>query len=170
MKDISRFPDPITAFLQKNTRYEKLKASPDANKPEVKEEIQRLFEELEDAYAKTPDNRKKMLKKPIAPSKGSTGKTVAALPQNKSTYWNLYSKYETRVNRNRLFEKFSQEEMSQLEKEYRLLDKTFASLSLEDKMQVKKPSFPFARLTKEGKVIYKKMEDLTEEEKKSMAC
>ncbi|MBC6366676.1 M56 family metallopeptidase [Algoriphagus sp. AK58] len=170
MKDISRFPDPITAFLQKNARYEKLKASPDANKPEVKEEIHRLFEELEDAYAKTPDNRKKMLKKPIAPSKGSTGKTVAALPQNKSTYWNLYSKYETRVNRNRLFEKFSQEEMSQLEKEYRLLDKTFASLSLEDKMQVKKPSFPFARLTKEGKVIYKKMEDLTEEEKKSMAC
>jgi hypothetical protein len=97
-------------------------------------------------------------------------KYVSSVPQNKSTYWNLYSKYETKVNRNGLFGKFSQEEIAQLEKEYRVLEMTFTRLSLEDKMQVKRPSFPFAKLTQEGKVIYKKLSDLTEEEKKNMAC
>jgi hypothetical protein len=170
MKDLSRYPDPVTAFLQKNARYEKLKASSEASSPEVKQEIQRLFEELESEYSKTPENRKKRLKKPIPPSEASSAKTVAALTQNKSTYWSLFSKYETKVNRTGLFGKFSQEEIAQLEKEYKMLDVTFASLSLEDKMQVKRPSFPFARLTQEGKIIYKKFQDLTEEEKKTMAC
>ena len=170
MKDLSRYPDPVTAFLQKNARYEKLKVSSEASSPEVKQEIQRLFEELESEYSKTPENRKKRLKKPIPPSEASSAKTVAALTQNKSTYWSLFSKYETKVNRTGLFGKFSQEEIAQLEKEYKMLDVTFASLSLEDKMQVKRPSFPFARLTQEGKIIYKKFQDLTEEEKKTMAC
>jgi biopolymer transport protein ExbD len=170
MKDLSRYPDPVTAFLQKNARYEKLKASPNAGEPEVKQEIKRLFEELESDYAKTPDNRKHRLKKPIAPNAADAGKSVSVIPQNKSTYWNLYSKYETKVNRNGLFGKVSQEEIAQLEKDFKMLDLTFARLSLEDKMQVKRPSFPFARLTQEGKVIYKKLEDLTEEEKKSMVC
>lgn len=170
MKDLSRYPDPVTAFLQKNARYEKLKASPKASEPDMKEEIQRLFEELEAAYSKTPDNRKNRLKKPIAPNTGVSGKSVSAIPQDKSTYWNLYSKFETKVNRAGLFGKLSQEEIAQLEKEYKMLEMAFAQLSVGDKMQVKKPSFPFVRLTQGGKVIYKKMEDLTEEEKKSMAC
>jgi hypothetical protein len=92
------------------------------------------------------------------------------MPQDKSTYWSLYSKYETKVNRTGLVGKFSQEEIAQLEKEYKLLDITFARLSLEDKMQVERPSFPFAKLTQEGKILYKKFQDLTEEEKKSIAC
>lgn len=170
MKDLSRYPDPVTAYLQKNARYEKLKASPNASDPEVKAEIKRLFEELESDYAKTPDNKKHRLKKPIAPNAADAGKSVSVITKNKSTYWNLYSKYETKVNRNGLFGKYSQEEIAQLEKEYRVLEMTFTRLPLEDKMQVKKPSFPFAKLTQEGKVIYKKLADLTEEEKKNMAC
>jgi biopolymer transport protein ExbD len=170
MKDLSRYPDPVTAFFQKNSRYEKLKASPNAGEPEVKQKIQQLYKELESDYAKTPDNRKHRLKKPIAPDAADAGKSVSALPQNKSTYWSLYSKYETKVNRNGLMGKFSQEEIAQLEKEFRMLEMTFTKLSLKDKMQVNKPSFPFAKLTKEGKVVYKKISDLTEEEKKTMAC
>jgi biopolymer transport protein ExbD len=170
MKDLSRYPDPVTAFLQKNARYEKLKASPEASSPEVKQEIKWLFEELESEYSKTPENRKERLKKPIPPSEASSGKSAAATPQDKSSYWSLYSKYETKVNRTGLVGKFSQQEIAQLEKEYKLLDMTFARLSLEDKMQVKKPSFPYAKLTKEGKVAYKKISDLTEEEKKMMGC
>ena len=170
MKDLSRYPDPVTAFLQKNARYEKLKASPEASSPEVKQEIQRIFEELEVEYSKTLENRKQRLKKPVPPSEASSGKSLSATPQNKSTYWSLYSKYETKVNRTGLFGKLSQEEIALLEKEYRLLDLTFARLSLKDKMQVKRPAFPFAKLTQEGKIIYKKIQDLTEEEKKSMAC
>ena len=116
---------------------------------------------------------KEAVSKPIKHSgqhAADAGESVSAVPQNKSTYWNLYSKYETKVNRNGLFGKFSQEEIAQLEKEYRVLEMTFTRLSLEDKMQVKRPSFPFAKLTQEGKVIYKKLSDLTEEEKKRMAC
>ena len=116
---------------------------------------------------------KEAVSKPIKHSgqhAADAGESVSAVPQNKSTYWNLYSKYETKVNRNGLFGKFSQEEIVQFEKEYRVLEMTFTRLSLEDKMQVKKPSFPFAKLTQEGKVIYKKLSDLTEEEKKRMAC
>lgn len=86
MKDLSRYPDPVTAFLQKNARYEKLKASPEGNSAEVKQKIQQLYEELESEYSKTPDNRKKRLKKPIPPSIADSEKSVAALSQKKSTY------------------------------------------------------------------------------------
>ena len=60
--------------------------------------------------------------------------------------------------------------MKQLEKEFQILESRFSKLPLEEKMQTKRPSFPFAKLTQEGKVIYKKLSDLTEEEKKNMAC
>lgn len=86
MKDLSRYPDPVTAFLQKNARYEKLKASPEGNSAEVKQKIQQLYEELESEYSKTPDNRKKRLKKPIPPSIAYSEKSVAALSQKKSTF------------------------------------------------------------------------------------
>lgn len=86
MKDLSRYPDPVTAFLQKNARYEKLKASPEGNSAEVKQKIQQLYEELESEYSKTPDNRKKRLKKPIPPSIAYSEKSVAALSQKKSNF------------------------------------------------------------------------------------
>jgi beta-lactamase regulating signal transducer with metallopeptidase domain len=86
MKDLSRYPDPVTAYLQKNARYEKLKASPEDSSPEVRQEIQLLFEELESEYSRTPDNRKKRLKKPIPPIEANSGESVVALAQNKSTY------------------------------------------------------------------------------------
>lgn len=95
---------------------------------------------------------------------------LTASSQNLTTYLALYGKYQTQVNENRLFSNFTQEEMMRLEGEFRLLDLSFARLSLEERRQVKRASFPFAKITQDGKVTYKKIEDLTEEERKNMAC
>lgn len=105
-------------------------------------------------------------------STSETKKSVAFSPssQNLSTYTALYGKYQTQINANRLFSTFTQKEIIRLEGDFRLLELGFARLSLEERRQVKRPSFPFAKLTQDGKVIYKKIEDLTEEERKNMAC
>lgn len=168
MKDLSRYPDPVTAFLQKNARYEKLKASPNASDLEVREEIQQLFEELEDAYSKTPENRKYRLKKPTPP-KTSDSKIVSFEP-GLADYVSRYATYQTKINKSGFFSSFSQQEMRQLEKEFHALESNFAKLPLEEKMQTKRPSFPFAKLTQGKHVVYKKLADLTEEERKNMAC
>jgi hypothetical protein len=107
-----------------------------------------------------------------SPSNSESKKTLSysTSSQNLSTYTSLYGKYQTRINENRLFSTFTQEEIIQLEADFRMLDLSYARLSLEERRQVKRPSFPFAKLTQEGKVIYKKIEDLTEEERKNMAC
>lgn len=168
MKDLSRYPDPVTAYLQKNARYEKLKSSPEVSSPEVKAEIQQLFEELEDAYSKTPENRKHRLKKPTPPQ--TSDSKILSFEPGLADYVSRYATYQTKINKSGFFSSFSQLEMRQLEKEFHSLESNFAKLPLEEKMQTKRPSFPFAKLTQEGKVIYKKLSDLTEEEKKNMAC
>lgn len=168
MKDLSRYPDPVTAFLQKNARYEKLKASQNADEPEVKAEIQQLFEELEDAYSKTPDNRKHRLKKPTPPQ--TSDSKILGFEPGLADYVSRYATYQTKINKSGFFSSFSQLEMRQLEKEFHALESDFAKLPLEEKMQTKRPSFPFAKLTQGKQVVYKKLSDLTEEEKKNMAC
>lgn len=168
MKDISRYPDPTTAFLQKNARYEKLKTSPNASSPEVKAEIQRLFVELEDVYSKTPDNRKNRIKKPIPPQASDSG-TLSFEP-GLDDYVDRFANYQTQINKSGFFSGFSQEEMKQLEKEFQILESRFSKLPLEEKMQTKRPAFPFAKLSQGNQVIYKKLADLTDEEKQNMAC
>lgn len=168
MKDLSRYPDPVTAFLQKNARYEKLKASPNASDLEVREEIQQLFEELEDAYSKTPENRKYRLKKPTPPQ--TSDSKIVSFEPGLADYVSRYATYQTKINKSGFFSSFSQKEMRQLEKEFHALESNFAKLPLEEKMQTKRPSFPFAKLTQGKHVVYKKLADLTEEERKNMAC
>lgn len=167
-KDISRYPDPVTAFLQKNARYEKLKASPNASDPEVKAEIQQLFEELDEAYSKTQDNRKPRIKKPIPPQTSNSG-TLSFEP-GLDDYVDRFANYQTQINKSGFFSGFSQEEMKQLEKEFQILESRFSKLPLEEKMQTKRPAFPFAKLTQGNQVVYKKLADLTDQEKQKMAC
>lgn len=168
MKELSRYPDPVTSYLQKNARYEKLKASPNASAPEVKAEIQQLFEELEDAYSKTPENRKYRLKKPTPPQ--TSDSRILSFEPGLADYVSRYATYQTKINKSGFFSSFSQEEMWQLEKEFHALESNFAKLPLEEKMQTKRPSFPFAKLTQGNQLVYKKLADLTEEERKNMAC
>nr|MCU0401742.1 M56 family metallopeptidase [Algoriphagus sp.] len=108
MKDLSRYPDPVTAFLQKNARYEKLKASPNASDLEVREEIQQLFEELEDAYSKTPENRKYRLKKPTPPQ--TSDSKIVSFEPGLADYVSRYATYQTKINKSGFFSSFSQQE------------------------------------------------------------
>jgi hypothetical protein len=180
MKDLSRYPDPVTAFLQKNARYEKLKASPKASSSEVKQEIQRLFEELESEYSKTQENRKKRLKKPIPPSKAGSGKSTAVVSQDKSTYTSnsdlvktysqLYGKFQLKAFANRQFSIPTNQEIEALRMESNALDQLYTQIPLEERGKVKRVSFPYAKLEVAGKVTYKRFEDLTQKERESLGC
>lgn len=69
-KDIQKYPDPTTAYLQKNARYEKLRTSGTIyihKSPEEKALLDELYQELRGEYSKASDRRKKNLKEPIAP-------------------------------------------------------------------------------------------------------
>jgi hypothetical protein len=69
-KDIQKYPDPNTAFLQKNARYENLRTSGtiyDHKSPEEKAVLDKLFQELDSEYSQSLDKRKKILKQPISP-------------------------------------------------------------------------------------------------------
>ncbi|MBN7811090.1 hypothetical protein J0A68_08990 [Algoriphagus sp. H41] len=69
-KDIQKYPDPTTAYLQKNARYEKLRTSGTIyihKSPEEKALLDELYQGLRDEYSKATENRKKNLKEPIAP-------------------------------------------------------------------------------------------------------
>jgi hypothetical protein len=180
MKDLSRYPDPVTAFLQKNARYEKLKASSKASSSEVKQEIQRLFEELESEYSKTQENRKKRLKKPIPPSKAGSGKSTAVVSQDKSTYTSdsdlvktynqLYGKFQLKAFANRQFSIPPDQEIEALRMESNALDQLYTQIPLEERGKVKRVSFPYAKLEVAGKVTYKRFEDLTQKERESLGC
>jgi hypothetical protein len=180
MKDLSQYPDPVTAFLQKNARYEKLKASPKASSSEVKQEIQRLFEELESEYSKTQENRKKRLKKPIPPSKAGSGKSTAVVSQDKSTYTSdselvkiysqLYGKYHVKVYANHKFSMPTNLEIEALRMDVNALDQLYFKMNAEERKKIKRVSFPYAKLEVAGKVTYKRFEDLTQQERESLGC
>lgn len=86
------------------------------------------------------------------------------------TYIQLYGKYQTKSYENRLFSKWTQEEIRQLESEFQELRSLYSSLALKERQQVQRVNFPFFRLEKDGVSVYKKIEELTEEERKSMNC
>ncbi|GAB2499698.1 M56 family metallopeptidase [Algoriphagus taiwanensis] len=192
-KDLSRYPDPTTAYLQKNAKYEKLKGSEDAYSPMVKAELEDLYQELKSTYDQAPANRQKRLVKPLPPNiparrKDSSNEEITKVstdpnlvsyslafsPQSQSkalkSYIQLYGEYQTKAYENRLFSKWTQEEIHQLESQFEELRTLYSSLTLKERPQVQRVNFPFFRLEKDGKTIYKKIEELTEEERKSMNC
>ena len=50
------------------------------------------------------------------------------------------------------------------------LDQLYFKMSAEERKKIKRVSFPYAKLEVAGKVTYKKIEDLTGEERKSLNC
>jgi predicted DNA-binding helix-hairpin-helix protein len=146
----------------------------------VKQEIQRLFEELESEYSKTQENRKKRLKKPIPPSKAGSGKSTAVVSQDKSTYTSdselvktynqLYGKFQLKAFANHKFAMPSDQEIEALRVESNALDKLYTQMTLEERRKIKRASFPYAKLEVAGKVIYKKFEDLTQKERENLGC
>src|SRR5690606_1922545 len=69
-RDISKYPDPNTAYLQKNARYENLRTSGTIylQKSTVEKALlDSLYWELSDEYSQSSDKWKKSLKEPILP-------------------------------------------------------------------------------------------------------
>lgn len=85
-------------------------------------------------------------------------------------YTQKYLRFQTKANQNRLFIQPSQDFIIQLDEEARELQSLYEKLSLEERRKVKKVVFPYAKISSGGQVVYKKWEDLTEEEKNSMNC
>ncbi|GMQ24963.1 hypothetical protein Aoki45_16450 [Algoriphagus sp. oki45] len=192
-KDLSRYPDPVTAYLQKNARYENLKSAGNADSPQVKAELESLYQELNATYDQTPASRQKRLVKPLPPDQSSSqkeskGKAMAQVSSDPNSvsfsmvnaplyksealkmYIKLYGEYQTKAYENRLFTKWTDQEIMGLEKDFQDLRTRFSLLSPIERTQVQRVNFPFFKTEKNGITTYKKIEDLTEEERRSMAC
>ncbi len=85
-------------------------------------------------------------------------------------YSHLYGKYQVKVFANRKFSVFTDQEIEALRLEAAALDQLYTQMTLEERTKVKRASFPFVRLEVAGKTIYKKAEDLTPAERKSLNC
>lgn len=87
-----------------------------------------------------------------------------------STYSQLYGKYQVKVFANRKFSVFTDQEIEALRLEAAALEKLYSQMTLAERTKVKRAAFPFVKLEIGGKTIYKKAEDLTPEERKSLNC
>ena len=85
-------------------------------------------------------------------------------------YTQLYGKYQVKVYANRKFSVFTNQEIEALRLEADALDKLYTQISLEERTKIKRAAFPFVQLEVGGKTIYKKAEDLTPAERKSLNC
>ena len=173
--DISRNPDPNTAFLQKNARYEKLRKSGKTFNQNEIEELNQLYRELNEEYTKSSDKRKKSLKQPIPPETKTESQipisTNSVSPQTSlSTYHELNGAYQLKLNESRLFAKKSELEIEKLFEMFTILQDQHMFLSFEDKRIVQRPTFPYVQLEQDGNMIFKRLEDLTEEERKILRC
>jgi len=85
-------------------------------------------------------------------------------------YTQLYGKYHVKVYANRKFSMPTDQEIEALRLEAAVLDQLYTQMTLEERAKIKRAAFPFVRLEVAGKTIYKKAEDLTPEERKSLSC
>ena len=87
-----------------------------------------------------------------------------------ATYSLKYGKYQVKAFVNRNFSIPTHQEIESLRLEANALDKLYTQMTLEERRKIQRASFPYSRLEVAGKVTYKKFEDLTEEERKSLNC
>lgn len=85
-------------------------------------------------------------------------------------YSQLYGKYQVKVFANRKFSVFTDQEIETLRLDAEALDKLYSQMTLEQRTKIKKATFPFVRLEVDGKFTFKKVEDLTPAERKSLNC
>ena len=85
-------------------------------------------------------------------------------------YTKLYGKYQVKVFANRKFSVFTDQEIEALRLEAAALDKLYTQISLEERRKIKRASFPYAQLEVDGKISYKKFEDLTPAERELLSC
>ena len=82
----------------------------------------------------------------------------------------LYGKYQVKINIKRNLSLPSVQEIEVLRMEANQLDQLYFKMSQEERKKIKRVSFPYATLEVDGKVIYRRFEDLTQEERNSLNC
>uniref|UniRef100_UPI004047CDC5 hypothetical protein n=1 Tax=Algoriphagus sp. TaxID=1872435 RepID=UPI004047CDC5 len=85
-------------------------------------------------------------------------------------YSHLYGKYQVKINTKRNLSLPSDQEIEALRMEANQLNELYFKMSLEERKKIKRVSFPYAKLEVDGKVIYRRFEDLTQEERNSLNC
>ena len=96
------------------------------------------------------------------------------LPENRSpamaAYLDKYGKFQVKAFENLIFKNRSAEEIQALFGEYLEFNVLYLDLTIEERMLVKRPDFPYVRLEKEGRPYYKRLNELNAEERKSIGC
>ena len=87
-----------------------------------------------------------------------------------AAYGYLYGKYQTKVFSHRKFSMPTNLEIELLRLDAIALDELYYKMTLEESKKVKRVSFPYAKLEVDGKISYKKFEDLTPTERESLNC
>jgi len=85
-------------------------------------------------------------------------------------YTKLYGKYQVKALANSKFSMPSDLEIEWLNLQVTALNQLYTKMTLTERKKVKKVSFPFVKLQVGGKTSYKKLENLTPEERNSLNC
>jgi len=87
-----------------------------------------------------------------------------------SAYQKQATEFQLKITKSGIFTQPSNEEIEELRTQFLALDQTYFNLSMEERRKVQRESFPYAKIEKDGQIIYKKFELLTPEERKSLGC
>ena len=86
------------------------------------------------------------------------------------TYIEMYGKYQVKAFANHKFAMPTDPEIEALHIEATALDQLYFKMSAAERTKIKRVSFPYAQLEVDGKISYKKFEDLTPAERESLKC
>lgn len=87
-----------------------------------------------------------------------------------ATYIKMYGKYQVKAYANSKFSMPSDQEIEALRLDFMALSELYYKIPLAESKKVKRVSFPYAQLEVDGKISYKKFEDLTPAERDSLRC
>lgn len=87
-----------------------------------------------------------------------------------AAYLDKYGKFQVKAFENLIFKNRSTEEIQALFGEYLEFNVLYLDLTIEERILVKRPDFPYVRLEKEGRPYYKRLNELNAEERKSIGC
>lgn len=87
-----------------------------------------------------------------------------------AAYLDKYGRFQVKAFENLAFKNRSTEEIQALFGEFLEFNVLYLDLTIEERMMVKRPDFPYVKLEKEGKPYYKRLNELNAAERKSIGC
>ncbi|GAB3234500.1 hypothetical protein J0A67_20120 [Algoriphagus aestuariicola] len=85
-------------------------------------------------------------------------------------YLTRYGQFQTKAYENHGFSQKSDWEIEALRLDFDRLVRSYERLTNDERRNVQRATFPYAKIEKDGKTIYKKFADLTEQERKELSC